>query len=117
LLLVTSGVVLILVLPVGITTAVTGNSITLNVIGELIGGFVVPGNALVVNMFKAYSCMTLWNAISLSGDLKLGYYTKIPPRVMFRAQMISTLYSVILVSLSTSTLTDIDSVGHELATQ
>jgi hypothetical protein len=67
-------------------------------------------------MFKAYSCVTLWNAISLSGDLKLGYYTNIPPRVMLRAQMISTLYSVILVSLRTSTL-KVDVISHELAAQ
>lgn len=83
----------------GIVTAVTNIQVTLNVISEFVGGFIVPGNALVMNMFKAYGCMTLLHAMAFSQQLKLGHYMKIPSRAMFRAQLIATFVSVILVSL------------------
>jgi len=73
-------------------------SIGLNVISELVGGFVVPGKALAMNMFKAYGCLCLWMAQEFSQDLKLGHYAKIPPRAMFRAQIIATFLSVVTVN-------------------
>jgi hypothetical protein len=82
---------------VGIIESITNLSISLNVISELVGGFVVPGKATAMNMFKAYGCMSLITAIQFAGDLKLGHYTKIPPRGMFRAQILATLVSVVSV--------------------
>lgn len=72
-------------------------SIGLNVVSELVGGFVVPGQATAMNMFKAYGCMGLNNALQFAKDLKLGHYAHIPPRSMFRAQIIATLVSVVSV--------------------
>lgn len=86
-----------LIIPVGMVTAVTNHEMTLNVLAELVGGFIVPGKALAMNMFKAYGALTLAHAISFVGGLKLGHYTKIPPRAMFRAQTIPTLLSVVIV--------------------
>jgi hypothetical protein len=91
------GIALILVVPLGVIEAITNNHINLNVISELVGGFVVPGNAIAMNMFKSYGCMVLYNAILFSGDLKLAHYVKIPPRSMFRVQIASTFLSVIAV--------------------
>jgi OPT oligopeptide transporter protein len=93
----TTGISLILIIPVGLVTAVSNQEMTLNVLTELIGGFVVPGKALAMNMFKAYGTLTLMQAISFVDALKLGHYTKIPPRVMFRAQIVPTLLSVVIV--------------------
>lgn len=45
---------LIFVVPVGIVRAVTGSNTTLNVLAELVGGLIVPGNALAMNYFKAF---------------------------------------------------------------
>ena len=73
-------------------------NVHLNVISELVGGFVVPGKAIPMNMFKAYGCMALLNAQQFAEDLKLGHYAKISPRSMFRAQVISCLLSVSVVS-------------------
>lgn len=106
-LLFTTGISLILILPVGIVTAITNIQITLNVISEFVGGFIVPGNALVMNMFKAYGCMTLLHAISFSQQLKLGHYLKIPPRAMFRAQLTATVLSVVMVSLGKKSGADV----------
>jgi hypothetical protein len=92
-----SGISILLVVPMGILEAVANMSIGLNVISELVGGFVVPGKAMPMNMFKAYGCMTLISALNFCSDLKLGHYLKVPPRSMFRAQIVATFISVIMV--------------------
>jgi hypothetical protein len=97
LLLLTTGISVSLLIPVGILTAITNNEVTLNILTEMIGGFIVPGKALAMNMFKLYGTVTLSQAISFINALKLGHYTKIPPRAMFRAQIIPTLVSIIIV--------------------
>src|SRR5437762_7261857 len=102
LLLFTTGIALVLVIPVGMVTAISNHEMTLNVLSELVGGFVVPGKALAMNMFKAYGALTLAQAISFIDTLKLGHYTKIPPRAMFRAQIIPTLLSVVIVMIPDS---------------
>lgn len=84
-------------MPLGVIESVSGVHIGLNVISELVGGFIVPGKAIAMNMFKAYGCVTLTNALRFSQDLKLGHYAKIPPRSMFRAQIAATLVSIIAV--------------------
>lgn len=95
-----SGIAVLLIIPLGIVDAITGFNVHLNVISELVGGLVVPGKAIVMNMFKAYGCMALYNALKYAEDLKLGHYAKIPPRSMFRAQVLSCLISVVMVSRS-----------------
>ena len=95
-------------------TAISNNEIGLNVLCEMIAGFIVPGKALAVNMFKAYGTLTLVQAIGFLDTLKIGHYVKIPPRAMFRAQIIPTLFSVIIVITVLMNLT-LDVVGHELA--
>lgn len=47
-------------------------------------------------IFKTYSTITLAQAISFVGDLKVGHYCKIPPRTMFAAQLIGTVISVFM---------------------
>ena len=92
-----AGISAILIVPLGVIEAITNCHINLNVISELVGGFVVPGKAIAMNMFKSYGCMVLYNAVTFSQDLKLGHYMKIPPRSMFRVQIASTIVSVISV--------------------
>lgn len=88
---------------------------TLNVLSELIGGFVVPGRALAMNMFKAYGTITIAQAIGFVETLKIGHYTKIPPRAMFRAQTIPTLLSIVIV-FALIIITDLlDPLSNELA--
>lgn len=92
-----AGISAILIVPLGVIEAITNCHINLNVISELVGGFVVPGKAIAMNMFKSYGCMVLYNAVTFSQDLKLGHYMKIPPRSMFRVQIASTIVSVVSV--------------------
>ncbi|KIM32165.1 hypothetical protein M408DRAFT_6492 [Serendipita vermifera MAFF 305830] len=84
---------IIFIVPVGVIFSITNIQISLNVLAELIGGFLFPGNALAMNMFKSYGYVTTARALTFSQDLKLGHYTKIPPRVMFAAQICATIVS------------------------
>ena len=97
LLLFTTGIALVLIVPIGMVTAITNHEMYLNVLSELVGGFVVPGKALAMNMFKAYGALTLAQTISFIFTLKMGHYAKIPPRAMFRAQIIPTFVSIVIV--------------------
>lgn len=110
------GLGVVLLIPFGVVFAVSGVEVTLNVISELVGGFVVPGKAIAMNMFKSYGCMVLVSAILFSSDLKLGHYAKIPPRSMFRAQLIATIVGCLAVCLFSNAPNNITgSWRHELA--
>jgi hypothetical protein len=103
-----SGLSALLLVPIGVIQAVTGVSIGLNVISELVGGFVVPGKAIPMNMFKSYGCMCLLSALNFSEDLKLGHYAKVPPRSMFRAQLIATILAAVAVQSSRFLISNMD---------
>ncbi|PVF99222.1 OPT superfamily oligopeptide transporter [Serendipita vermifera] len=84
---------IIFLVPIGIVYSITNVQIALNVLAELIGGLLFPGNAFAMNMFKGYGYITTYQALTFAQDLKLGHYVKIPPRVMFAAQIFATIIS------------------------
>ena len=84
---------LLFVIPVGMITAITGLQVTMNVLAELIGGAVEPGNALSMNFFKAFGYITTAQAVYFSNDLKIAHYVKIPPRCTFVAQVLAVAVS------------------------
>ena len=96
------GIAIIFVLPVGIVQAVTNQQPGLNIVTEYVIGYLLPGHAIANVTFKTYGYNVNIQALTFTADLKLGHYMKIPPRVMFMAQLISTLISGI-INLSTAT--------------
>ncbi|PVF96622.1 OPT-domain-containing protein [Serendipita vermifera] len=90
---------LIFIVPIGVIYAVTNMQVTLNVLAEFIGGLLFPGNALSMNMFKSYGYVTTARALMFAQDLKLGHYSKVPPRVMFAAQTVATIISTIIATV------------------
>lgn len=90
------------VLPVGIVQAVTNQQPGLNIVTEYVIGYMLPGHAIANVTFKTYGYIVNVQALTFTADLKLGHYMKIPPRVMFMAQIISTLISGV-INLSTAT--------------
>ncbi|KAF9978746.1 hypothetical protein BGZ73_000756 [Actinomortierella ambigua] len=79
------------VLPVGIVTAVTNQQPGLNIITEYVIGYIMPGYAIANVTFKTYGYIVNVQALAFASDLKLGHYMKIPPRIMFAAQVVSTV--------------------------
>ncbi|KAF9177451.1 hypothetical protein BGZ50_008757 [Haplosporangium sp. Z 11] len=84
-----------LTLPIGVMNAVTGYGPGLNVITELICGYILPGKPIANMTFKCYGYMAMYQCNLLMSDLKLGHYMKIPPRSMFIGQFYGTIIGAI----------------------
>ncbi|XP_074591008.1 oligopeptide transporter 5-like [Curcuma longa] len=74
-------------LPVGIIAATANTMPGINIISEMVIGYILPGKPLANVVFKTYADMSMGQAITFLCDFKLGYYMKIPPRSMFIAQL------------------------------
>ncbi|KAH9942142.1 OPT oligopeptide transporter [Epithele typhae] len=78
--------------PSGYVFAMTGQSIGINLIAQIIPGMILPGKPIPNMIFKAYATQTLAEGSQFVGDLKLGHYIKLPPRATFIVQMTSTAF-------------------------
>ena len=88
-------ITVVLYIPVGIVTAITNQQSSLYLICQLICGVVFPGRPVANMVFVTYGYISSSQGIKFSADLKLGHYMKIPPRILFQVQMVSTLVSSI----------------------
>lgn len=79
------------VIPIGIILAITNQAVGLDVITELIIGYLLPGRPIAVMLFKTWGYITMVQALTFTSDLKLGHYMKIPPRTMFSCQVVATI--------------------------
>lgn len=77
--------------PQGILESITNNHVGLNIITELIAGYMLPLRPMANLLFKLYGFIIMRQGLELSRDLKLGQYMKIPPRILFFAQIWSTI--------------------------
>ncbi|KAG0475538.1 hypothetical protein HPP92_015224 [Vanilla planifolia] len=84
-------VALLYTLPVGIIQATTNQQVGLNVITELVIGYIYPGKPLANVSFKTYGYISMSQAITFIQDFKLGHYMKIPPKSMFLVQLVGTV--------------------------
>ncbi|CCH44459.1 Oligopeptide transporter [Wickerhamomyces ciferrii] len=78
-------------LPQGILEATTNQEVGLNIITELIGGYIFPFRPMANLLIKIYGFIVMRQGLNLSRDLKLGLYLKIAPRILFFIQIYSTL--------------------------
>ncbi|CCM00750.1 uncharacterized protein FIBRA_02790 [Fibroporia radiculosa] len=85
------GLAFVFTIPIGIILAISNQQIELNVFAELIAGYAVPGKPLATMLFKTWSFVTMSQALQFASDMKIGHYMKIPPRIMFWAQLIAAV--------------------------
>ncbi|RKP27323.1 OPT oligopeptide transporter protein-domain-containing protein [Syncephalis pseudoplumigaleata] len=83
-------------LPMGIIQAISNNRVGLNVLSELVGGYMLPGKPIANATFKAFGYMTMFQCLLLVEDLKLGHYMKIPPRKLFVVQVWGTVVGALV---------------------
>ncbi|CAI7606700.1 unnamed protein product [Penicillium crustosum] len=69
-----------------------GNGIATNNLSKMLAGLMLPGRPVGNMYFAAWSHNIVISSVSVSTDLKLGEYLKIPPRTMLWAQM----YGIVL---------------------
>ncbi|WVQ74390.1 OPT family small oligopeptide transporter [Cryptococcus sp. DSM 104548] len=86
----------VFLVPVGIIAAVSNTQIGLNVLTEFVAGILMPGKPIGNVTFKCYGYMAMSQALALTSDLKLGWYTSIPPREMFTCQIIGTVLGALV---------------------
>ena len=84
---------IIFIIPIGIIEARSSIEIGLNVITEFVAGYIWPGRPVANTLVKIYGYMGMSQALRFVADLKLGVYMKIPPRAMFRFQIVGTMVS------------------------
>jgi OPT family small oligopeptide transporter len=87
------GITCVLFIPVGIVMAVTNQHSSLYLICQLICGVVFPGRPVANMVFVTYCYISSAQGIKFSSDLKLGHYMKVPPKLLFKVQMVATLVS------------------------
>ncbi|KZT64582.1 peptide transporter MTD1 [Daedalea quercina L-15889] len=63
---------------------------------QMLGSALIPGSSQANMYFELYSSQSLTQAASMLGDLKLGQYTKLPPRTTFSVQMAGTVVGALL---------------------
>ncbi|KAG6026942.1 hypothetical protein E4U40_001815 [Claviceps sp. LM458 group G5] len=76
----------VLFIPIGMIQAITNQQTGLNIITEMIVGYMLPGRPVAMMLFKSYGYMISFNGLNYISDMKVGHYMKIPPRSMFAAQ-------------------------------
>ncbi|KAK4683607.1 hypothetical protein P7C73_g6631, partial [Tremellales sp. Uapishka_1] len=78
---------LIYTVPSAFIYAMTGSVIAINLIAELIPGYIFQGKPIPGMIFKVFTVQSISEALSFIQDMKLGHYMKIPPRSTFIAQL------------------------------
>lgn len=82
-------------LPFGVLVATANQAPSISILSEYLMGYLLPGKPVANLCFRIYGTSNLHNSLLFLQDLKLGQYTKIPPRSMFIAQVIGSLISAI----------------------
>ncbi|EPQ31325.1 uncharacterized protein PFL1_01509 [Pseudozyma flocculosa PF-1] len=84
-------------LPVGVVLAISNQEVGLNILSEFIIGYMKPGSATGMMLFKTFCYMIVYQGLSFTGDMKFGHYMKIPPKDMFVAQVSAIVVSSFVV--------------------
>ncbi|KAJ7074114.1 OPT oligopeptide transporter [Mycena amicta] len=90
------GIGIVMIIPEGILEGTTNQRVFLNIITELIAGYAWPGKPFANIMIKMYGYNSIKHGLDFAQDLKLGQHRKVSPRVLFAAQ----IYSSILATLT-----------------
>lgn len=88
----------ILSIPLAMLQAITNQQVPTQVMHELVAGYMLPGKPIANMLFKTIAFIGSNQAIGFAGDLKLGHYMKIPPRVMFSVQVVAAVISCFIAT-------------------
>jgi len=90
------GINFVFLIPLTSLASRTGYLFELNVLVELIIGYAIPGNGIALALIKTLGYNIGGQANNFVNDLKQGHYAKIPPRAMFRSQLLSVLVTMFI---------------------
>lgn len=92
----TLGINFVFLIPITLIYSVTGFSFGLNVLVELIVGYAIPGNGTALNILKCFGYNIDGQAQNYITDQKMAHYAKVPPRAIFKGQIISTIFQCLV---------------------
>jgi len=104
------GLNLVFLIPMTYLYAISGTTEGLNVVTELIVGYALPGHPEALMFVKAYGYNINGQADNYISDQKMGFYAKVPPRAMYRGQLMSAIITA-LVCYAVVQFVDDDIVG------
>ncbi|KAF8155420.1 oligopeptide transporter [Crassisporium funariophilum] len=81
---------------IGTLNATVGYAPSVENMVQMLGGALVPGKPVANMYFTMYGFNPVTQSLNLLRDLKLGQYTKLPPRVTFAMQGIGTIIGGLL---------------------
>ncbi|TFY71142.1 hypothetical protein EVG20_g1878 [Dentipellis fragilis] len=87
-------IAVVFIIPLGMVQAITNQLFTLNVLAEVVSGYMLPGRPLATMVFKQFTHTTTQQTLYFVSDLKMGHYMKVPPRMMFVGQVIASIIAV-----------------------
>lgn len=76
---------------IGTLAATVGYAPSIESMVQMLGGALIPGKPIANMYFALYGYSPVVQSLSLLRDLKLGQYTKLPPRTTFAVQTIGTV--------------------------
>ncbi|CAK5272524.1 unnamed protein product [Mycena citricolor] len=86
----------LLVPVIGTLYATTGYAPSVENLIQMLGAACVPGKPVANMYFTLYGYNSVVQSYTLTGDLKLGQYTKLPPRATFTVQAIGSIVGALL---------------------
>ncbi|TWU75371.1 hypothetical protein ED733_000554 [Metarhizium rileyi] len=90
------GLNLVFLIPMSYLYAISGTTEGLNVVTELIVGYALPGHPEALMFVKAFGYNINGQADNYISDQKMGFYSKIPPRAMYRGQITSSIITALV---------------------
>ncbi|OTA00189.1 hypothetical protein A9Z42_0058190 [Trichoderma parareesei] len=85
------GLNLVFLIPMSYLYSISGTTEGLNVVTELIIGYALPGHPEALMFVKAFGYNINGQADNYVSDQKMGFYAKVPPRAMYRGQVLSAI--------------------------
>ena len=85
------GLNLVFLIPMSYLYAISGTTEGLNVVTELVVGYALPGHPEALMFVKAFGYNINGQADNYISDQKMGFYAKVPPRAMYRGQVLSAI--------------------------
>ncbi|KAJ6031021.1 hypothetical protein N7540_001753 [Penicillium herquei] len=90
------GLNLVFLIPMSYLYAISGTTEGLNVVTELIIGYALPGHPEALMFVKAFGYNINGQADTYISDQKMGFYAKVPPRAMYRGQVMSAIITALV---------------------
>ncbi|KAK9259232.1 OPT oligopeptide transporter protein-domain-containing protein [Lipomyces tetrasporus] len=101
-----------MLVPTALIFAVTGYQLGMANLAVIVVGYMVPGNAMANMIGRVYGYSIDDQAEDFISDLKMGHYSKLPPRAVFRAQMLATFLQTLFLIASVSDLCSVTQIDR-----